>query len=231
MSPSNNSNTDKVSDDKSSNFVIPFPPLRAESSQQHPHRKRQHLTQANDRMPTASAPISFPKNHIHRTPSELQFENSLIQAEQSDIIMYSRLVRGMAERGASLQSSDRRQQGHVLSRKSLMGVVESRQKPVLEDDHEEEGYDVSSASDAEGRAVGNIGQHNSAYATADTDWDFGYCYDETNGAPDGARHCDYSIHSKRKSDNQDPGHVREVSTATSNQATDEEEECVFPLEM
>ena len=230
MSPSNNSNADKASDDKSSNLVIPFPSLPVESPQKHSHRKR-HLSKSNDRIPTASAPISFPKNHIHRTPSELQFENSLIQAEQSDIIMYSRLVRGMAERGASLQSSDQHQQGHLLSRKSLMGVLESRQKPVLEDDQEEEGHDVSPTGDAEGKTVDHASQPNSAAnVNADTDCDFGYYYEETR-APDGAMHDDYSMHSRRKSDHQDAGHVREVSTASSNRATDDEEECVFPLEM
>eukprot|EP00956_Cyclotella_meneghiniana_P001300 scaffold1404_cov37-Cyclotella_meneghiniana.AAC.4 len=76
--------------------------------------------------------------------------------------MYSRLVRGMAERGASLQSSDQHQQGHLLSRKSLLGVLESRQKPALEDDQEEEGHNVSPTGDAEGKTVDHASQPNSA---------------------------------------------------------------------
>lgn len=43
----------------------------------------------------ATAPISMPKSHIHRTPSELCLEALTQRAEHENVRMYSRLVRGM----------------------------------------------------------------------------------------------------------------------------------------
>lgn len=44
---------------------------------------------------TSSAPISLPKSHIHRTPSELQLADDMRRAEYEDVRMYARLVSGM----------------------------------------------------------------------------------------------------------------------------------------
>ncbi len=44
---------------------------------------------------TSSAPISLPKSHIRRTPSELQLADDMRRAEYEDVRMYARLVVGM----------------------------------------------------------------------------------------------------------------------------------------
>jgi hypothetical protein len=229
MSPSNNARVSCDENTKSSNgLIVPFPEL---------HDKSRHLRTTNhgnsghtNNAPTPSAPISFPKSHIHRTPSELQLEQSLLQAEYSDVMMYARLVRGMTERGAGLQAGTEPQQGHVLSRKSLMGVVESRQRTILEGrENDDEEDPLHSTLPSGGALNANVDQGGDG-------WSVGYSFEDvptsnTQGASSGlASQRRLQVHSNPPS--QDHRHHREL--AASQPPAEEEEdddECVFSLEM
>lgn len=72
-----------------------------------------------------SAPISLPKTHIKRTPSELQLEALTLRAEDEDTRMYSRLFCGMRDqiRRRCITSDE---DVHPLSRKSLSGVISTK---------------------------------------------------------------------------------------------------------
>mmetsp|Transcript_22327 Transcript_22327/g.33452 ORF Transcript_22327/g.33452 Transcript_22327/m.33452 type:complete len:208 (-) Transcript_22327:307-930(-) len=56
--------------------------------------QRHHKTSLSQSI-TSSAPISLPKSHIRRTPSELQMADDIRRAEYEDVRMYARLVVGM----------------------------------------------------------------------------------------------------------------------------------------
>ena len=90
-------------------------------------------------LPTSSI-IPLPKTHIHRTPSELQLADEVRRAEYDDVRMYARLVVGMQ---SQIQREYQVNGGviHPLSKKSLAGVVKTKQKKEeeLEDMNEEEG--------------------------------------------------------------------------------------------
>jgi len=88
---------------------------------------------------SSSISIPLPTTHIHRTPSELQFADEVRRAEYDDVRMYARLVVGMQNQ----ISRDFRANGgvvHPLSRKSLQGVVRTKQARYDELDGEGE-YD------------------------------------------------------------------------------------------
>lgn len=227
--------------------IVPFPNLTPDSNPNSDRRDKvahhqlaNHMngsTSGSTRAP--SAPISFPKSHIHRTPSELQIEQSLIQAEQSDHIMYARLVRGMTERGAALHNAqaDASNRGYELSRKSLMGVVECRQKPIVEEGHwnhddDEECHVMPSGARARELANGNVDP------TADSGWSIGYSYKDNRGSEKhgGLSGTDLQVQllthpNANKSVPQEHEHCREVSASSHSRADDEEDDCVFSLEM
>mmetsp|Transcript_24235 Transcript_24235/g.50106 ORF Transcript_24235/g.50106 Transcript_24235/m.50106 type:complete len:240 (+) Transcript_24235:233-952(+) len=95
----------------------------------------------------ASSSIPLPKSHIHRTPSELQLADDMRTAEYQDVRMYARLVVGMQSQ--CLASG----YVHPLSRKSLQGVIQTKQANIDEgamNNHEgtrysdyDHGWDVS----------------------------------------------------------------------------------------
>lgn len=76
-------------------------------------------------LPTSSI-IPLPKTHIHRTPSELQLADETRRAEYDDVRMYARLVVGMQ---SQIQRDYHSNGGviHPLSKKSLAGVVKTKQ--------------------------------------------------------------------------------------------------------
>ncbi|KAL3823675.1 hypothetical protein ACHAXA_009780 [Cyclostephanos tholiformis] len=80
--------------------------------------------------------IPIPKTHIHRTHSELQLADEIRRAEYDDVRMYARLVVGMQRQ---IQRDYITNGGivHPLSRKSLQGVV--RTKQVKYDELDEHG--------------------------------------------------------------------------------------------
>lgn len=153
-----------------------------------------------------------------------------MQAEYSDVMMYARLVRGMTEHGAVLHADQSgNQHGHALSRKSLMGVVKCRQRPIPEEGHEDEAFSSNHPTQA-----ANANAH--MPAAADSGWSIGYSYEESQGftvhphsqrginAPD-RQHSNATGPQEHK-------HCREVSGDSSNQADeDEDDDCVFSLEM
>ena len=234
MSPSNHirrSFTDETNErtaTRTAGLIVPFPDLDTQSRPSRRHTKRHHHANAAT---APSAPISLPKSHIHRTPSELQLEQSLIQAEYSDHMMYARLVRGMTERGAALQQHPNQERGHELSRKSLMGVVECRQRPILEEgQHQDDDDEIS------GNVTSMAGELGKGQSAVDSGWSIGYSYEETShqgAANSQERHLPMHSGSQTKSMTQEHGHCREVSSASSRcqEPEDEEDECVFSLEM
>ena len=89
---------------------------------------------------SSSISIPLPTTHIQRTPSELQFADEVRRAEYDDVRMYARLVVGMQNQ----ISRDFRDNGgvvHPLSRKSLQGVVRTKQARYDELDAENQDYD------------------------------------------------------------------------------------------
>eukprot|EP00571_Detonula_confervacea_P015174 CAMPEP_0172297234 /NCGR_PEP_ID=MMETSP1058-20130122/332_1 /TAXON_ID=83371 /ORGANISM="Detonula confervacea, Strain CCMP 353" /LENGTH=217 /DNA_ID=CAMNT_0013006359 /DNA_START=416 /DNA_END=1069 /DNA_ORIENTATION=- len=100
---------------------------------------------------TTSAPISLPRSHIHRTPSEIRLESLTLRAEHEDVRMYSRLLCGMKEqiRHRSFASGD--DGVHPLSRKSLQGIVNTKlvndqeleEENLHDGDSDDGGWDIS----------------------------------------------------------------------------------------
>ncbi|KAL9187413.1 hypothetical protein ACHAXT_001516 [Thalassiosira profunda] len=74
--------------------------------------------------PSSSA-VPLPKTHIHRTPSELQLADDVRRAEYDDVRMYARLVVGM--QGQMQRGCQPGGAVHPLSKKSLAGVVRTKQ--------------------------------------------------------------------------------------------------------
>jgi len=254
MSPSNNirgSSNDETSPERPG-LIVPFPKLHLTDTlrgQRHRsrHNKRHDGQAVHSNGETSvmrvgpTSPISFPKSHIHRTPSELQLEQSQIQAEYSDVMMYTRLVKGMTEHGAALHTTDSsidQNQGHVLSRKSLMGVVECRQRPILEEGHEEEEDCHRVPSNVTGAVEENIQE--ARFVNSDCGWSVGYSFEDALESARGARNSINSTQERNLSSTALPQgkrhekHYHEVS-ATSSQCqadeNEEEEDCVFALEM
>jgi hypothetical protein len=247
MSPSNNLFRPFNESNKNTTAVpiVPFPNLTPSDAKPRSarHHGKLHHQPTNgpafgSRAPP-SAPISFPKSHIRRTPSELQMEQSLIQAEQSDHIMYARLVRGMTERGAALHHGAQADVSgaHELSRKSLMGVLECRQRPILEEGghHQEDDEYHGMPSSAAGAA--NNGDID---PSADSGWSIGYSYEDNHrgsvkqGGLSGIDSQEQvTMHHGAKSFPQEHHeHCRELSADSSQcEAGDEEDDCVFSLEM
>ena len=79
-------------------------------------------------MPT-SAPISLPKTHIHRTPSDIQLAADTLRAEYRDVAMYSRLMTGMHNQiqHRCLASGNGDADVHPMSWKSMQGIVKTKQ--------------------------------------------------------------------------------------------------------
>jgi hypothetical protein len=217
-----------ASDDNNDGMHVPFPeladrsnelkllakmpkkidPLRSQGrSRSHGSRSPVHKAQPQAAAP--SAPLPLPKSHIHRTPSELQFEASLLHYEHSDVCMYARLVRGMTERGAGYcpGADHLGSESAQLSRKSLMGVVESRRR-VLEDE----------------------GLRNSKSSVQD-DWEYAYDFDE-NRAPSQGRHPYSNFHDGASTGfpSQPLGRTRR-DVSMSLKKEEEEDDCLFSLEL
>lgn len=100
-------------------------------------------------MNTSSAAIPLPKSHIHRTPSELQFDDDVRRAEHQDVRMYARIVVGMQ---SQCQVSG---YVHPLTRKSLQDILRTRQandkelerkSSALRDIHHEEDEEQEESS-------------------------------------------------------------------------------------
>mmetsp|Transcript_28747 Transcript_28747/g.54294 ORF Transcript_28747/g.54294 Transcript_28747/m.54294 type:complete len:215 (-) Transcript_28747:135-779(-) len=96
-----------------------------------------------------SAPISLPKTHIHRTPSEIQLADDTLYAECKDVEMYSRLMTGMLHqiqhRGNDVDDM------HPLMKKSMEGIIRTMELNDHElehhhecDDHDDDGWDKNS---------------------------------------------------------------------------------------
>lgn len=273
MSPSSNARTffrDRVMATETPNakpadgVLVPFPDLISHSqpkapAQTHRHsRQLGHSSRSDRQIPRrgdaaplfpaeASAPISLPKSHIHRTPSELQLEQSLLQAEYSDVRMYARLVRGMTERGAALHipqgecSNSAANEHALLSRQSLLRVVECRQRSILEggDEEDEEEFDATTVGFmAEGYCRGNL----------DSEWNVGYSFGEDSHLVSDSltqvvtsqeeRHvplCSHNnAHVTLPHSPRGYTHHREVSATSSRQQQnggEDDDDCVFSLEM
>ncbi len=122
--------------------VLPAPPSsshgRPSSSSLSPAR----IAAARGTGRSSSICIPLPKTHIHRTPSELQLADQVRRAEHDDVRMYARLVVGMQ---SQIQRDYRTNGGvvHPLSRKSLQGVVRTKQANFddLDADLGDEGQD------------------------------------------------------------------------------------------
>jgi hypothetical protein len=95
----------------------------------------------------SSAPISLPKSHIHRTPSELQLadNDNIRQAEYEDVRMYARLVVGMQNQCVASGYV------HPLTMKSLQDIVKTKEANDQELEamrlHQEEDADADSGWD------------------------------------------------------------------------------------
>ena len=87
---------------------------------------------------SSSSVIPLPKTHIRRTPSELQLADEVQRAEYDDVRMYTRLVVGMQ---SQIQRDYHSNGGvvHPLSKKSLQGVVRTKQAKYDELDGGEAG--------------------------------------------------------------------------------------------
>ena len=145
-------------------------------------------------------------------------------------MMYTRLVRGMAEHGAVLHADHRgNQQGHVLSRKSLMGVVECRQRPIPE-----EGYEDDEAFHSNNHSA-QAANPNAQMPDTDSGWSIGYSYEESQGSyahPRAQSNINtQELQYSNATAPQEQKHCREVSGDSSHQAEEEDDDCVFSLEM
>jgi len=135
-------------------LIVPFPDLPPNILERENHHRRLVSNNNGDTkkrrshqpftLPPAtsssSAPISFPKSHIHRTPSELQLADEERKAEGHDVRMYARLVYGMQSRammhaarssggyggGGGGYDANHPYNIHPLTQKSLMGVVSTK---------------------------------------------------------------------------------------------------------
>ena len=105
---------------------------------------------------SSSISIPLPATHIHRTRSELQLADEVLRAEYDDVRMYARLVVGMQNQIAR----DFRDNGgvvHPLFKKSLQGVVRTKQARYDELDAENQDFDYYPDyydRDADGRGGG-----------------------------------------------------------------------------
>ncbi|KAL3785314.1 hypothetical protein HJC23_008878 [Cyclotella cryptica] len=298
MSPSSNAGsffTDRARSTETTNakptdngLFVPFPELLSHSQSTAPppphRRSKQHHARTTSRQtphhghaapppfPTttaaASAPISLPKSHIHRTPSELQLEQSLLQAEYSDVRMYARLVRGMTERGAALHrprgededecvnsttTTTTEGRHYWLSRKSLLGVVECRQRAILEGgegEEEEEGRFRHAFRSNAAAVISTAGSRAKGCGQGhlESEWNVGYSFGEDSHLVSDflpqvvptqeERHLPlYSYPNAQVSVSHDPRgytHHREVSATSSRHQPsggEEYDDCVFSLEM
>ena len=80
--------------------------------------------------PPLSSSIPLPKSHIHRTPSELQLVDDTRRADYEDARLYARLVAGMRSRCLATGYV------HPLTRKSLLGIYQTKQATDDEDTEE-----------------------------------------------------------------------------------------------
>ena len=85
-----------------------------------------------------SPPISLPKSHIHRTPSELQLASEIRRANDADARMWARIVLGM---NSQIQR-DFASGGHVhpQSWKSLQGVIKAKMEGDQDLKHQEQSF-------------------------------------------------------------------------------------------
>lgn len=149
----------------------------------------------------ASAPISFPKSHIRRTPSELELEALTLRAEYEDARMYSRLVCGMYHQ---IQHRCSASGGcvHPLSNESIQCIVKAK----LARDQELVNHEEYDGSDTDGG------------------WDVSYMsIDDENHSSMSSRSSTFS--SSHGSMSSMLSAVRDIEKG------DQEEECVFDIEL
>ena len=91
---------------------------------------------ANQPQVQSSAPISLPKSHIQRTPSEQQLAADTERSRYQDLDMYSRILTGMTSQIHHSQSLSPGKDVHPLSAKSIRGIIKTRYTT----DHELEQY-------------------------------------------------------------------------------------------
>ena len=116
---------------------------------------------------SSSISIPLPKTHIHRTPSELQLADEVQRAEYDDFRMYARLVIGMQNQILRDYCAN----GgvvHPLSKKSLQGVVRTKQAMYDELDGEREDYDRDFYHNVDGRGGWKVSHVESSYGSLST---------------------------------------------------------------
>ena len=161
----------------------------------------------------SSAPISLPKSHIHRTPSELQLADNIRQAEYEDVRMYARLVVGMQNQCVASGYV------HPLTRKSLQDIVKTKE-----------------ANDQELEAM-----HLHQEEDADSGWDVNYIDDQDHQDQDGSAVKSSSLQQETCRLNaispenvvktQSGSSLISNSSVTIQEEYDEGEEGVFSMEM
>ncbi|KAL7539685.1 hypothetical protein ACHAXR_009489 [Thalassiosira sp. AJA248-18] len=129
-------------------------------------RKRRQVPSAPSSGPAslpASSIIPLPKTHIQRTPSELQLADEVRRAEYDDVRMYARLVVGMQ----SQIHRDYQTNGgvvHPLSKKSLQGIVKTKQAG------DEELQRLDAEDDDDGWEITHLEDHEEENSSVDSPW-------------------------------------------------------------
>ena len=107
--------------------------------------KKSSPTKEKEGLSATSPPISLPKSHIHRTPSELQLASEIRRANNADARMWARLVLGM---NSQIQR-DFASGGHVhpQSWKSLQGVIKAKMEGDQEMKHQRQSFAAEDPDD------------------------------------------------------------------------------------
>ena len=176
------------------------------------HRRKKQLSSS---LVMSSAPISLPKSHIHRTPSELQLADNIRQAEYEDVRMYARLVVGMQNQCVASGYV------HPLTRKSLQDIVKTKE-----------------ANDQELEAM-----HLHQEEDADSGWDVNYIDDQDHQDQDGSAVTSSSLQQGQGAcrlnaispeniiKTQSGSSLISNSSVTNQEEYDESEEGVFSMEL
>ena len=189
-----------------SSSLPPSSPIRSPTQ----HRRKKQLSSS---LVMSSAPISLPKSHIHRTPSELQLADNIRQAEYEDVRMYARLVVGMQNQCVASGYV------HPLTRKSLQDIVKTKE-----------------ANDQELEAM-----HLHQEEDADSGWDVNYIDDQDHQDQDGSAVSSSSLQPGACRLNaispenvvkaQSVSSLISNSSVTNQEEYDESEEGVFSMEL
>ena len=165
---------------------------------------------------SSSISIPLPKTHIHRTPSELQLADEVRRAECDDVRMYARLVVGMQNQ---IQRDYCANGGvvHPLSKKSLMGVVRTKQARYDELDGEREDDDRDYYHDVDGRGGWKVSHVEDDEDSVDSPWSTRTHWDPR--LPPSKASSDGSLS------------TRESMTLREAEDDDEEDDFVFCLEL